>query len=145
MNYISIQQCKLSCTYIFFFTKYCVFIVKSLTISILKLNKASALVPCCSLGRMIMETVPACLRLASDKMSITNMANSLALSLASFCLPWLRVAESSGLTGKKGTMLRSSSWACLGPGCTAAHAASQSRVIADIINGYLQKTYKDRF
>lgn len=46
---------------------------------------------------------PSCLLLASLSRSMMRVANSLALNRASFCLPWLRVEENSGLTGRNGT------------------------------------------
>ena len=46
---------------------------------------------------------PICLLLASLRMSIMRVANSRALNLANFCRPWLRTADSWGLTGRKGT------------------------------------------
>lgn len=94
---------------------------------------------------------PLCRRLASLRMSITRVANSCALNLASFCRPytrkrrqrqlqssspvgccvalkqraWLRVDEYSGFTGRKGTTVVSVTrvlWFCV-----ANHTTNNSR------------------
>lgn len=67
--------------------------------------------PC---GKMSDEVVGHCRRLASERMSMIRVANSLGLKRASFWRPWFRVDEKSGLTGKKGTGHRSTHRAVAG-------------------------------